>query len=133
MMITTAKQAEAGASVLRSIVYRMRMHGTAGQRVVKRWADEIEDAVDGLSAPAVSEVTQMADAAEMLWIVLANVSGGDWTKQSVEWQDTAARWRDNYFAALKARATPPVAERDNGTTQQPDGVRGSNVDGTTTG
>jgi hypothetical protein len=42
----------------------------------------------------------MADAAEMLWVVLANVSGGDWTQQSAEWQDAAARWRDNYFAAL---------------------------------
>jgi hypothetical protein len=44
---------------------------------------------------------QMADAAEMLWVVLANVSGGDWTQQSPEWQEAAARWRDNYFAALK--------------------------------
>jgi hypothetical protein len=43
----------------------------------------------------------MADAAEMLWVVLANVSGGDWTKQSAEWQEAAARWRDNYYAALK--------------------------------
>ncbi len=43
----------------------------------------------------------MADAAEMLWVVLANVSGGDWTKQTPEWQEAAARWRDNYFAALK--------------------------------
>jgi hypothetical protein len=41
----------------------------------------------------------MADAAEMLWVVLANVSGGDWTKQSADWQEAAARWRDNYFAA----------------------------------
>ena len=45
----------------------------------------------------------LADAAEMLWIVLANVSGGDWTRQSAEWQEAAARWRDYYFAALVAR------------------------------
>jgi hypothetical protein len=44
----------------------------------------------------------LADAAEMLWVVLANVSGGDWTKQSPEWQEAAARWRDDYFAALAA-------------------------------
>lgn len=43
---------------------------------------------------------QMADAAEMLWVVLANVSGGDWTKQSADWQEAAAQWRDNYFGAL---------------------------------
>ncbi len=50
--------------------------------------------------------TQMADAAEMLWVVLANVSGGDWTKQSADWQEYAARWRDNYFAAVKASSVP---------------------------
>jgi hypothetical protein len=42
----------------------------------------------------------MVDAAEMLWIVIANVSGGDWAKQSIEWQEAAERWRDNYFVAL---------------------------------
>lgn len=49
----------------------------------------------------------MADAAEMLWIVLANVSGGDWTQQSDEWRETAARWRDHYFRVLQATARPP--------------------------
>lgn len=44
----------------------------------------------------------LANAAEMLWVVLANVSGGDWTQQTPEWQEAAARWRDNYFAAVKA-------------------------------
>jgi hypothetical protein len=45
---------------------------------------------------------RMEDAAEMLWITLANVSGGDWTQQSAEWQEAAARWRDKYFDALQA-------------------------------
>jgi hypothetical protein len=58
----------------------------------------------------------LTDAAEMLWVVLANVSGGDWTKQSQEWQEAAARWRDYYFAALKgteaARAVEPPQESD---------------------
>jgi hypothetical protein len=52
----------------------------------------------------------MRDAAEMLWVVLANVSEGDWTKQSVEWQEAAARWRDNYFAALKTEESIFTAE-----------------------
>ena len=42
---------------------------------------------------------QMRDAAEMLWTVVANVSGGDWTDQTPEWQAAAVRWRDAYFAA----------------------------------
>jgi hypothetical protein len=39
----------------------------------------------------------------MLWVMLASVSDGDWRKQSPAWQDAAARWRDNYFDALKER------------------------------
>ncbi len=42
----------------------------------------------------------LRDAAEMLWVVLANVSGGNWKEQSADWQAAAARWRDNYFAAI---------------------------------
>lgn len=36
----------------------------------------------------------------MLWVVLANVSGGDWNQQSQDWQDVAAQWRDHYFAVI---------------------------------
>lgn len=46
------------------------------------------------------ERDQLKYAAEMLWFVLANVSGGDWALQSEEWQEAAARWRDNYFSAI---------------------------------
>jgi hypothetical protein len=44
----------------------------------------------------------LAKSAEMLWVVLANVSEGDWKKQPQEWQDAAARWRDEYHKALAA-------------------------------
>jgi hypothetical protein len=58
-------------------------------------------------AGATEPAQTMADAAEMLWIVVANVSGGDWTKQTAEWREAAARWRDNYFDVLRASAAPP--------------------------
>lgn len=48
-------------------------------------------------ATLTAEVSRLRDAAEMLWVVLANVSGGDWEKQTPEWQEAAARWRDNYY------------------------------------
>jgi len=50
------------------------------------------------------EKEELAKAGEMLWTVVANVDGGDWTKQSKEWQEAAARWRDTYFKALTAEA-----------------------------
>ena len=39
------------------------------------------------------------DLLEVAWGLIANAGGGDWTKETPEWQDAAARWRDNYFAA----------------------------------
>lgn len=61
-----------------------------------------------MEEPMTEAPTSLVDAAEMLWVVLANVSGGDWIQQTPEWQDAAARWRDNYFAALKANGAPPA-------------------------
>ena len=68
-------------------------------------------------APAMSfksEGDSLLDAAEMLWICLANVSGGDWTKQSEEWQTAVKRWRDNYFNVIgrikKGEGTPLTPE-----------------------
>jgi len=41
---------------------------------------------------------QLADA----WAILANAGGGNWEKESPEWREAAARWRDNYHAHLRA-------------------------------
>jgi len=43
----------------------------------------------------------LVETADFLWVVLANVSGGDWTKQSSEWQTAAAKARDDYFDSLR--------------------------------
>lgn len=50
----------------------------------------------------------LRDASEFLWTVLANVSGGDWTKQASEWQDAAAHAREDYFDALPAGSEAPA-------------------------
>ena len=49
---------------------------------------------------------RLVDSAEFLWCVLANVSGGDWTTQTPEWQTAAAKARDDYFQSIR----PPVKE-----------------------
>ena len=40
----------------------------------------------------------LIQAAEYLWCVVANVSGGDWEKQTHEWQSAAAKARDDFHA-----------------------------------
>ncbi len=44
---------------------------------------------------------QDRDLLELAWGIIANAGGGDWEKESKEWQDAAIKWRDNYFATLK--------------------------------
>ena len=60
---------------------------------------EVRALIEGRNQHA-AEMKEIADAAEMLWAVLANVSGGDWDKQSDDWVTAAERWRDNYLAAI---------------------------------
>lgn len=43
------------------------------------------------------------DALEFAWSIICNASGGDWTKESAEWQGAAARLRTQYHAILDAR------------------------------
>lgn len=38
--------------------------------------------------------------AEAAWGVIANAGGGDWTRETVEWQEAATRWRNEYHARL---------------------------------
>ena len=40
------------------------------------------------------------DLLEWAWTVIANAGNGDWTRESQEWQDAAAKWRDAYHAHL---------------------------------
>ncbi len=35
---------------------------------------------------------------ELAWGIIANVSGGDWDKQTKEWKAAAIRWRDRWVA-----------------------------------
>ncbi len=34
---------------------------------------------------------------EAAWGIIANAGGSDWTRESEEWREAAARWRDEYF------------------------------------
>jgi hypothetical protein len=108
------KRAEAAEAALE----RTEAEREALREALERAALEIDEhkqEVIEASASAVcrgNELKKMDDAAEMLWIVVANASGGNWSEQSPDWQEAAARWRDNYYATLAARASATPATRE---------------------
>lgn len=53
---------------------------------------------------SVPTIEELDDALELAWGIIANASGGNWEKESPEWQEAAARWRDNVMPALSRRA-----------------------------
>jgi hypothetical protein len=69
--------------------------------------------IEKLETYADRRVEEMANAAEMLWVVLANVSESDWSKQTPEWQEAAKRWRDNYLNVRPSLNTKTPLEEDN--------------------
>jgi hypothetical protein len=60
----------------------------------------VTEAVLGGQAP--SETTAK-DLVERAWGVIASAGGGDWKRETKEWGDAAAKWRDDYHAWIKAR------------------------------
>ena len=77
------------------------------------WRKKVKPRLPGFIDDEISKrdklIKSALDAAEMLWVVLANVDGGDWSKQTPEWQTAAEQWRDNY---LKIVSDKVAAERN---------------------
>ena len=47
-----------------------------------------------------NETALLEDELELAWGIIANAGGGDWQKESPEWQAAAAKWRERYQALL---------------------------------
>ena len=54
--------------------------------------DSVDDLIDYLLG--------WTDCMNYAWTIICNVSEGDWTKQSTEWHQAAARCREQYHALL---------------------------------
>lgn len=54
-------------------------------------------------SPPPKKVDAVGDA----WGIIANVGGGDWSAQSPEWQEAAARWRDTHLV-VPPLVPPPL-------------------------
>lgn len=53
-----------------------------------------------LADKALHHDSAATEACEIAWGIIANAGGGDWTTQTPEWQDAAARWRDEHWHPL---------------------------------
>lgn len=62
--------------------------------------DRLEARIDEIAALAGGSQDAEATVDDVLmtaWVLLANVSEGDWTQQTEEWQEAVRRWRDEDF------------------------------------
>jgi hypothetical protein len=48
------------------------------------------------------------DLLELAWGIIANAGGGNWERESKEWQDAAVKWRDAYHGSLPQQ--PPATD-----------------------
>ena len=53
-------------------------------------------------AAVLSAHAALEDELEMAWVILANAGGGDWTKETPEWQRAAGAWRDRAMPAISS-------------------------------
>lgn len=73
---------------------------------------DVAGTVPALCSPSATEVSPTNSSArldgpslDLAWGLIANVSGGDWSKQSQEWQTAAAMWRDEYCKSCNRSAS----------------------------
>ena len=56
---------------------------------------------------------ERADILEWAWSVIANAGGGNWKLETPEWQEVAAKWRDEYHKLLPAPNGRSEPQREN--------------------
>jgi len=97
-------------------LYRTRFDGntyrkTGSQRTkcdvfVVAWGDGTKP-----ERPTVDDDLPPDDLDYKAWVLLANVSEGDWTKQTPEWREAALRWREAFHESLDGRnMVPPTVD-----------------------
>jgi hypothetical protein len=112
-------------ALLDSFVWAVRRDNDAGDQYTRQ---EVKDVRAELLAAIRATVpprdvhAKLREAQERIpwaWSIIANVSGGDWSKQSQDWQDAAAQWEQigDPYEGLASRdsttVTKSVAPIDN--------------------
>lgn len=60
---------------------------------------------------AKERIKKMEGVIEMAWALIANVSGGDWTRQHLEWRKAVARWRSGDFHQIMSEISARRANK----------------------
>ena len=50
--------------------------------------------------PEAAALYNYAYLLEIAWGIIANAGGGDWKRETKDWQRAAAKWRDDYHATV---------------------------------
>lgn len=64
------------------------------------WRKALIEDIKSAIEKATEETNELLDWA---WTILANAGGGDWTKESKDWQGAVVKWRDEYHKNLSER------------------------------
>ena len=81
-----------------------------------RIIDQIADHRDELlneNRQLKQRIKRLEDCIETAWGIIANVSGGDWTRQKPHWQEAVVRWRDNDFHPIMKELSERKAKEAN--------------------
>jgi hypothetical protein len=73
----------------------------------------VKSEIDGMKDKSVAHEPAEHSASDLLewaWSIIANASGGDWSKESADWQAAAARWRDEWHQTLPAKPEPQAPQ-----------------------
>ena len=58
--------------------------------------ERIADVPNHLEMPELNELEVVEELLKLAWGIITNVTNADWEKQSKEWQQSEARWREIY-------------------------------------
>lgn len=59
---------------------------------------------------AKADGARLKDCAEYGWTIIANASGGNWDRETKDWQEAAARFRAQYYACLDSARAPKTED-----------------------
>ena len=71
---------------------------------VQAWLEAITSYVDTYVTPHAKEAPASSDGErdllEWAWSIIANAGSGNWELESKDWQEAAAKWRDEYHSTI---------------------------------